>query len=388
MIHRIVRGRVPAKPHIAFEPDGKLAFEHCLTRQGFDGAYTIMYHRQPPHWVAADEDRGPHPGWAEPRWDGDLQRRHFRTAGVPEGGTPFLSRRLMLANPDLGVWLGRPTESEPTLVANADADELTYVHRGRGRLECPLGVVPFGPEDYLYVPRSLPHRLILDEPAYLMILEGRSYIDLPKQFRNPSGQLAMDAPYSHRDFREPEWPEGGPAALQAPRRLLVLRNHRLTAFDEANDPFDVIGWDGQVWPFVFPIRAYQPKTGLIHLPPTIHITFAGGGFVVCSFVPRLLDYHERAIPCPYAHSSVDCDEIIFYSDGDFTSRTGVEVGSVTLHPTGLPHGPHPGRYEGSIGVKHTDELAVMVDTFKQLLPTEHACAVEDRGYNLSWVKGS
>ncbi len=388
MIHRIVRGRVPAKPHIAFEPDGALAFEHCLTRQGFDGAYTIMYHRRPPHWVTADEDRGPHPGWAEARWDGDLQRRHYRTAGVPEGGTPFLGRRLMLANPDLGVWIGRPTESEPTLVANADADELTYVHRGRGRLECPLGVLPFGPEEYLFVPRSLPHRLVLDEPAYLMVMEGRSYIDLPKQFRNPSGQLTMDAPYSHRDFREPEWPADGPASLGAPRRLLVLKNGRLTAFDEANDPFDVIGWDGQVWPFAFPIRAYQPKTGLIHLPPTIHITFAGGGFVVCSFVPRLLDYHERAIPCPYAHSSVHCDEIIFYSDGDFTSRKGIETGSVTLHPPGLPHGPHPGRYEGSIGVKRTDELAVMVDTFKQLLPTEHAAAVEDRGYNLSWIQGS
>jgi homogentisate 1,2-dioxygenase len=197
----------------------------------------------------------------------------------------------------------------------------------------------------------------------------------------------MDAPYSHRDFIEPVWPEGGPASLGAPREQVVMHGGRLSRLQWANDPFDVVGWDGQVWPFAFPIRAYQPKTGMVHLPPTTHITFAGAGFVVCSFVPRMVDWHPQAIPCPYPHSSVDCDEAIFYVDGNFTSRRGVGPASVTLHPVGVPHGPHPGRYEGSIGAKRTDELAVMFDTFSPLLPTAHARSVEDPGYSQSWVGG-
>ncbi|MGV8041295.1 MAG: flavin reductase [Thermoanaerobaculaceae bacterium] len=285
------------------------------------------------------------------------------------------------------MWLGRPDRDDATLVANADGDELTFVHEGAGRVESPLGVLDFEPGDYVFVPRSLLHRWRLDRPAYLLTIEARSWVDLPRQFRNPVGQLTMDAPYSHRDFREPRWPEGGPATLGAPREALVYRQGRLSRFEHAHDPFDVVGWDGQVWPYAFPIRAFQPKTGLVHLPPTIHITFAGQGFVVCSFVPRVVDFHPEAIPCPYPHSSVDCDEIIFYAAGNFTSRRGIEPGSVTLHPVGVPHGPHPGRYEASIGTTRTSELAVMVDTFSPLGVTAHARAVEDGGYNRSWAFG-
>ncbi len=387
MIHRLQRGQVPPKHHTAFRPEGgDLAYEHCFTREGFNGPYTILYHRKPPHWIETEEDLGPHPGAGEPGWDGALRRRHFLTGKMASGGQVFLSRRLLLSNPDLGVWVGHADADDETLVSNADSDELVFVQSGSGRLESPLGVLPFSAEDYVYIPRSLVHRWRLDCPVSLLVLEGRSWIDVPKQFRNASGQIRMDAPYSHRDFRSPEWPDGGPEALNAPRRLLTLRGGRLTAFELAHDPFDVVGWDGQVWPFAFPIRAFQPKTGLVHLPPTIHTTFAGGGFVVCSFVPRLVDYHEKAIPCPYPHSSVDCDEIIFYVEGNFTSRKGVGPGSISLHPTGLPHGPHPGTYEASIGTSRTEELAVMVDTFKPLEPTGHARAVEDAGYNRSWVK--
>jgi homogentisate 1,2-dioxygenase len=174
--------------------------------------------------------------------------------------------------------------------------------------------------------------------------------------------------------------------MQAPKRLVLKRGQQLTEFEQAHDPFDLIGWDGVVWPFAFPIRAYQPKTGLVHLPPTIHITFAGHGFVICSFVPRVVDFHEKAIPCPYPHSSPSCDELLFYVDGNFTSRKGVGRGSISLHPTGLPHGPHPGMYEASIGSTRTSELAVMVDTFSPLLPTDHARQIEDRDYNQSWVR--
>jgi homogentisate 1,2-dioxygenase len=388
MIHRLQRGAVPGTPHTVFKVDGEQAYEHCFTRRGFEGTYTIMYHRKPPHWVREEEDVGQHPGVAEPTWDGAVRRRHFLSGKLALGGDPFSSRRLVMANNDLGVWIARPDRDDPTLVSNADADELTFVHEGSGRVETPLGVVPFSAGDYVYMPRALPHRWRLDGPAFLLVLDARSWIDVPQQFRNPSGQLRMDAPYSHRDFKEPNWPKGGPATLSAPRQHRILRQGRVSRVEWSNDPFDVIGWDGQVWPFAFPIRAYKPKTGMIHLPPTTHITFAGGGFVVCSFVPRVVDWGPQAIPCPYPHSSVDCDEVIFYVDGKFTSRRGVGPASLTLHPVGIPHGPHPGRYEGSVGTTRTDELAVMFDTFSPLLPTDNARSVEDPGYNLSWIRGT
>ncbi len=386
MIHRTRRGQIPDKPHTVFEVDGRLAWEHCFTREGFEGPHTIMWHREPPHWVEGEEDLGAHPGLAETSWEGPLRRCHYLTGRMPAGGTPLLARRLLAANADIGVWIARPDRSEPTLVANAEADELTFVHSGSGRVECPLGVLGFGPKDYVYLPQGLPHRFVLDGPAHLLVVECRSSLRVPRQYRCPEGQLTMYAPYTHHDFREPEFPEDGLSRLDAPRRLVVQRGGRLTGFDLRHDPFDVVGWDGQVWPFVFPILAFQPKTGQIHLAPTIHTTFAGSGYVVCSFVPRLVDFHERAIPCPYPHSSPDCDEILFYVEGNFTSRKGVGPGSVTLHPRGLPHGPHPGTYEASIGSTRTDELAVMVDTFKPLEPTRFALAAEDRGYNTSWVR--
>ncbi len=386
MIHRLMRGQIPDKPHTVHEVDGALTFEHCFTRAGFESLYTILWHRRPPHWVQSEEDLGRHPGWAEARRTGALRRCHYQSSGLPEGGAPFLSRRLLFANSDIGVWLGRPRESEPTLVANADGDELTFVHEGSGRVECALGVLPFSARDYVYVPQGMPHRFVLDGPSLLLTVEARSPLRVPKQYRSPEGQLTMYAPYTHHDFVPPSWPDGGPETLGAPRRLIVQNGGMLTAFELAHDPFDVVGWDGWMWPFAFPILAFQPKTGLVHLAPTIHTTFAGNGYVVCSFVPRMVDFHERAIPCPYPHSSPDCDEVLFYVAGNFTSRKGVGPGSLTLHPRGLPHGPHPGTYEASIGSSRTDELAVMVDTFKPLQPTPFADAVEDGDYNRSWVR--
>jgi homogentisate 1,2-dioxygenase len=386
MIHRITRGQIPSKPHTVFEVDGRMTFEHCITRAGFESIYTIAWHRTPPHWVASEEDLGRHPGWADAAWQGPLRRSHYLTADLATGGTPFLGRKLMFANSDMGVWFGRPVDSEPTLVANADGDELVFVHEGSGRVECPLGAIVFSAQDYVYVPQGMPHRWLLDGPAHLMTMEARSPLRVPKQYRAPEGQLSMYAPFTHHDFAEPVWPDGGPEAMAAPRRLVVQSGGRLTAFELANDPFDVVGWDGQLWPFAFPIRAFQPKTGLVHLPPTIHTTFAGPGYVVCSFVPRMVDYGDGAIPCPYPHSSPDCDEILFYVEGNFTSRKGVGPASVTLHPRGLPHGPHPGTYEASIGTTRTDELAVMVDTFKPLMPTANAFAIEERDYNTGWIR--
>ncbi len=386
MIHRLQRGTVPDKPHTVFAPEGELSFEHCITRQGFDGAYTIVYHKRPPHWVAAEEDLGLHPGLGRSLTDLPLARRHYRTPALHAPGSPSMGRKLLMSNAEVGVWMVHADQDDETLFQNGDGDELVYVHRGSGRVDSPLGVLAFRSEDYVYVPRGLPVRWRLNEPSELFIVEGRSYIDLPPQARNHTGQLKMDAPFTHRDFRPPVWPDGGPASLGAPRRIVAMRNQRLTAFDLPHDLFDVYGWDGQMWPFAFPIRAFQPRTGLVHLPPTIHTTFVGGGFVVCSFVPRMTDFHEKAIPCPYPHSAPDCDEILFYVAGNFTSRKGIDAGSISLHPAGLPHGPHPGTYEASIGTRRTDEMAVMVDTFRPLVPTDHAVAIEEAGYNLGWVR--
>jgi homogentisate 1,2-dioxygenase len=386
MIHRLQRGIVPPKPHTVFRPEGNgLAFEHCFTRQGFEGAYTIMYHRKPPHWIEGERMIGPHPGIAPLEWDGAMRRRHFRAADMAVGGSPFMGRQLFLGNSDIGMWIARPTESDPTLCVNADADELTFVFQGKGRLDSPLGTVPFKEGDYVYVPRGLPHRFVLAQPSFFFIMEGKPFIDLPAQFRSHAGQIKMDAPYSHRDFVAPEWPEAGVSSLGAPLTVRTLRLGHVTEHVLMNDPFDLYGWDGQVWPFAFPILAYQPKTGLVHLPPTTHITFAGQGFVICSFVPRKTDFHPEAVPCPYPHSSPSCDEVLFYVSGNFTSRKGIGPGSVSLHPTGVTHGPHPGTYEASVGTDRTSELAVMVDTFQPLLPTKMARSLEDPEYNRSWA---
>lgn len=384
MIHRLQMGQVPAKPHTVFKPEGQLAFEHCFTRQGFDGSYSMLYHRKPPHWIETQEERGLHPGRAEPEAVGRPLRRHFQTQLISAQGEAFLSRELLLVNPDLGIWFAAADRADTTLACNADGDELVYVFAGSGVLRSPFGALRYGPGDYVGVPRGVIHRWEPDEPSRLLVLEGRSWIDTPRQYSNPAGQLKMDAPYSHRDFRAPDWLADNCSGH--PRDVLVKRQDHLHYQLYAHHPFDVLGYDGMVWPFAFNIRDFQPKTGLVHLPPTVHATFAGGGFLVCSFVPRLVDFHPQAIPCPYPHSSVDCDEFLFYVEGNFTSRKGIGAGSISLHPAGLPHGPHPGTYEASIGSRRTDEYAVMVDTFKPLLPTARASGIEDTDYQMSWMR--
>jgi len=386
MLHRLQCGSVPAKPHTAFYQQEALVFEHCFTRQGFDGTYSMLYHRQPPHWIDSQEELGRHPGYSEAEAVSRPLRRHFLSGQVVNGGSAFLGRELILCNADLGVWFAVADQPEPSLSCNADGDELVYVLAGRGQVHTPYGVLDYQAEDYVYLPRAVIHRWVPSEPSRLLIMEGRSWIDIPAQFRNPAGQLKMDAPYSHRDFHAPQWAED--LSSGQPQTVIVKRQDHLMQQVYTHHPFDVIGWDGQLWPYTFPIRNFQPRTGLIHLPPTVHTTFAGGGFVICSFVPRMVDFHPQAIPCPYPHSSVDCDEVLFYVAGNFTSRKGVGPGSLSLHPAGLPHGPHPGTYEASIGSRETNEMAVMIDTFKPLLPTLRATAIEDPTYQSSWIQKS
>lgn len=387
MIDRMQSGLVPAKPHTVFkDASGQVLYEHCFTRQGFEGAYSILYHQHHPSrqtaWRASTR------GWpkAEAAHPDVLTRRHYVSPRVKAGGCMLDARQPILFNTDLTVLVARPTEDDDLFFSNADADELHFIHEGAGIVETIHGLLPFTSGDYVMLPRGVLHRWTWTSPGFVFSTHGNGFIDIPSNFRNQYGQLKMDAPYSHRDFGRPQWPAEGLAERMkdAPRTIVVKRGGAFHEYDSEHSPLDIIGWDGYVWPYTFAIEKYQPKTGLVHLPPTIHTTFVGNKFVVCSFVPRVTDFHPEALPCPYPHSSVDCDEAIFYVRGNFTSRKGVGPGSVSLHPAGVVHGPHPGAYEASIGTKRTDELAVMLDTFSPLIPTVQAVGIEDTEYMASW----
>ncbi|MCG8409327.1 MAG: homogentisate 1,2-dioxygenase [Phycisphaerales bacterium] len=390
MIHYMRMGKLPPKPHIAFYDDGKLLMEQCHTREGFEGPYSTLYFKTPPTDENAVEKMGI-PGFCpfEPLAEQPLYRRHIRTQDLKLQGDFLDARRVLLFNADVQMSMVKPTETSERFFSNGDGEELYFVYQGSGRFETMFGILPFRERDYVIIPRSTPYRIHWDGDApQFFVFEGRGFIDIPKEFRNRAGQITDYAPFSHRDFRGPESLLAYDERLhgKAPFKMVIKREDTLTVHLTQHFPYDVVGWDGSVWPVAFNIHDYQPKTGLVHLPPTIHITFAGNEFVICSFVPRKVDYHEKAIPCPYGHASVHMDEILFYVDGNFTSRKGIDSGSISLHPAGIPHGPHPGMYEKSIGTQRTSELAVMCDTYKQLRLTTAAHEIEDKDYHLTWVE--
>ena len=391
MLDRMTAGVVPAKPHTALRDDtGHLRYEECLTRDGFDGPYTILYHQHRPH---TQEVVPVEHGWRLPAGalgsggapaSPPLMRRHYRSQdlGRRGGGPPVDARLPLLFNPDVTISVMFPELADPVYFSNGDADDLYFIFAGGGTLRTPLGDLAFQASDYVFVPRGLPHRFLLEPgPQYWLSIECSAGFGLPRQWRNEVGQLRMDAPYSHRDFRRPDF--RGPFE-EGLRDLLVKRHSAFHGFRYQYSPLDVVGWDGTVYPWAFPIMRFQPRVGQVHLPPTVHGTFAARGALICSFVPRPLDFHPDAIPCPYPHGSVSCDEIIFYCRGNFTSRRGVGPGSISHHPAGILHGPHPGAYEESIGARATDELAVMLDTYAPLRATEAAGGVEDPGYHDSF----
>ena len=385
MLGRIVRGEVPRKHHVAFrDVEGRLRWEECFTRAGFDGPYTIAYHLRRPHAQHLAELSH---GWEVPAPSPPrrLAKRHYRTQDLPaRTGPPIDARVPLLANGDVVIGLVTPTAEDPVYFANGDADDLYYVFEGGGLLRSPLGDLRFEKDDYVYVPRGMKHRFIPDpRPQRWLSLECTGGVGLPKQWRNETGQLRMDAPFCERDFRLPEFK--GPLD-EGIRDELVKRNGAFHGFRNDDSPLDVIGWDGAVYPLAFPILNFQPRAGLVHLPPTWHGTFAAKGALICSFVPRVLDFAEDAIPCPYPHASVAVDEVLFYVRGEFTSRRGVGPGSISHHPAGTMHGPHPGAYEGSIGAKTTQELAVMLDCYAPLSATPAATGIEDPGYQESFIR--
>jgi homogentisate 1,2-dioxygenase len=379
-------GEVPAKHHIALrDREGRLRWEECLTRDGFEGPYTILYHERRPHEQSAVKSAH---GWTLPSGAESappLAKRHYRSQDLARRTGPAIDARVpLLFNEDVVLSVLHPSESDPAYFVNADGDDLFYVFEGGGLLRTMLGDVRFEKDDYVFVPKGLLHRFVLDAPQYWLSIECLGGLHLPKQWRNEVGQLRMDAPFCHRDFRRPTFE--GPRD-ESIRTSVVKRAGAFHAFSHPHTPLDAVGWDGTVYPWAFPILNFQPRAGLVHLPPTWHGNFAARGALVCSFVPRVVDFHPESIPCPYPHSSVDVDEFIFYSRGNFTSRKGVGPGSISHHPPGIPHGPHPGAYEASIGATRTDELAVMLDCARPLRATREALGVEDARYHQSFVAG-
>jgi homogentisate 1,2-dioxygenase len=391
VLDRIVQGEVPAKHHLALrDAEGRLRHEEATTRGGFDGPYTLAYHLHRPHATRAMATTH---GWPAPTSPADpaassphlahLARRHYRTPALHLPAGPAVDARVpLLWSEDLTLGLAAPTAEDPVYFRNGDGDELFFIQEGGGLLRSPLGDLPFRRDDYLVVPRGLDHRFLPGPGAQRWLWLEVADLHLPAQWRNPAGQLRMDAPYCHRDFRRVEWQ---PPRDEGLRELVVKRGGAFHGLRLDHSPLDVVGWDGAVYPFVFPILCFQPRVGLVHLPPTWHGTFAARGALICSFVPRPLDFHPEAVPCPYPHASVDVDELLFYVRGEFTSRRGVGPGSISHHPAGVVHGPHPGAYEGSVGARRTEELAVMLDCTRPLRPTAAALGIEDPGYDESFA---
>ena len=383
MPHYFRLGKLPPKRHTQFRrPDGELYSEEVIGAEGFSGISSIAYHIHPPTVVERVEEPIPNP--VEYVDETFIQHRHVRGAEVPSSGSWLESRNYVMGNEDVRLALCSPTEPMGYFYKNAIADEVVFVHDGEGTLESPFGVLEFREGDYVHVPRTVTHKWNFHGPKEprLLVIESFSEVKYPRRYRNEFGQLLEHSPFCERDIRPPQelvsHDEEGEFEIRIAKHGVY---HRLFY---RYHPFDLVGWDGYMYPYAFSIHEFEPITGRVHQPPPVHQTFAGRNFVICSFVPRKYDYHPLAIPAPYSHSNIDSDEVLYYVEGDFMSRKGIERGSFTLHPGGIPHGPHPGTVEASIGKEGTEELAVMVDTFRPLRLTRSAVSAEDVDYILSW----
>jgi homogentisate 1,2-dioxygenase len=378
-------GKIPRKRHIAFRrPDGALYAEQLVGNEGFTGPSSLLYHVRPPTTVKSA--RRIRDVKYEADTDQTLKHRHFRTARLPRGGSPTLDRTPLLFNDDVAMLYSQPDKQDAHFYRNAQGDEVVYVAEGEGTLETQFGNMPITPGDYLVIHRGILHRYVFTKPAKLLIFESRGYVRTPSRYRNDYGQIVEGAPYSERDFRVPR--ELVTHDETGDFQIVVKQYNGLNEFILDHHPFDVVGWDGMFYPWAFNINDFEPIVGRVHQPPPVHQTFQGDGFVICSFCPRPFDFHPEAVPAPYNHSNVDSDEVIFYASSEFMSRKGIEYGSITHHPDGIPHGPHPGRAEASIGAKGTDELAVMMDSFRPLRVAKAVLPIEDAGYQTSWFNAS
>jgi homogentisate 1,2-dioxygenase len=378
-------GEIPSKRHKVFrKPSGELYAEELMGNMGFIGPSSLLYHVRRPtavRDVKVVKEFKPTSASPEP-----LRHRHFRTSQLAgNSGDVFVDRVPLLFNADVALSIARPSSGTSAFYRNAQGDEVVYVSQGQGTLESPFGNLDFTPGDYVVIPRGILHRYSFATPPdpVLLVIESSGYVRTPKRYRNEYGQLIESSPYSERDFRLPQDLETHDE--KGDFQILVKKGNMLTQMVLAYHPFDVAGWSGYYYPWALNIHDFEPRVGRFHLPPPTHQTFEGDGFVVCSFCPRPFDFDPEAVPAPYVHSNVMSDEVLYYANSEFMSRKGIEYGSVTLHPDGLAHGPQPGRTEASIGQKETNELAVMVDTFRALQVSEQAVAIEDPNYYLSWL---
>lgn len=378
-------GHIPKKRHTVFRnASGELYHEELVGTEGFSGDASLVYHLNPPTMVK--ELGKPH--WARPEvaLEENLRALSFGGMDVELEADYIQSRKVFFFNDDLHIGVSAPLESMKNyFFKNADSDEMLFIHKGKGKCKTMYGSISFEYGDYVIIPRGTVYTLEFESSDNkILFIESHSPIRLPKRYRNDSGQLLEHSPFCERDFKLPQnletFDEKGEFKIMIKKRGLIY------PYVYATHPFDLIGWDGYNYPYAFSIFDFEPITGRIHMPPPIHQQFEGRNFVICSFVPRLYDYHPDAIPAPYHHSNIDSDEILYYVDGDFMSRNNIKQGQFTLHPAGIPHGPHPGAIERSIGKKETQELAVMIDPFNPLKITVDAMKYEVKDYYKSWMK--
>ncbi len=384
MPHYHKLGKVPPKRHIVFrKPNGDLYAEEVVSTEGFSDLYSVVYHVYPPTQVLKiDEPISVAP---EIAYEKNMQHRSFKGFNVNPEEDYLDSRKPVLVNNDCHISLAAPKKStKDYFFKNSSADEMIFVHKGEGTLKTIYGNLSFSYGDHLIIPRGTIYQLdFTTTDNRLFIVESFSPLRFPKRYMNKVGQLLEHSPFYERDIRKPE--ELVTIDEKGDFLVFIKRGDLVYPYHYASHPFDLIGWDGYHYPYALSIHDFEPITGRIHQPPPVHQTFETPGFVTCAFVPRLYDYHPESIPAPYHHSNVDSDEVLYYVDGDFMSRNNIQKGQITLHPIGIPHGPHPGAIERSIGQKETQELAVMVDTFKPLMITKAALDIEDKDYYKSWL---
>ena len=377
-------GKIPPKRHTTFEnPKGGLYQEELFGTAGFVGMSSLIYHLYPPTVVnEIKQVKDVSPKIASKK---NMKALSFQGFSLPAHDDYLESRKTLFVNNDLHIGLMAPKAfSKDYFYKNADADEMLFVHVGSGVLKTMYGNIPFEYGDYIIIPKGTIYQIDFDtQDNRLLYVESFSPIVTPKRYRNNFGQLLEHSPFCERDFKLPQHLET--IDEKGNFKIMIKKQGMLWEYIYGNHPFDVVGWDGFNYPYAFSIHDFEPITGRIHQPPPVHQNFEGNGFVVCSFVPRLYDYHPKSIPAPYHHSNIDSEEILYYVDGDFMSRNNIEKGQLTLHPGGIPHGPHPGAIERSIGLKETEELAVMIDPFRPVMITEDAMNLEVDDYYKSWL---
>lgn len=379
-------GKIPDKRHIVFrDSEGKLYNEELVGTQGFSSLSSLVYHIYPPTRVIKTEK--PYSVAPKIAIENNMRMLSFSGFDIPQEADYIESRKVLFVNNDLHIGLAAPTSTPDYFFKNADADELIFVHKGSGTLTTMFGDIDFEAHDYLVIPRGTIYKIEFDtDDNRFLFIESFSPVVTPRRYRNEFGQLLEHSPFCERDIKRPV--ELKTYDVEGEFPIMIKKRGEIFPYTYANHPFDVVGWDGYHYPYAFNIHNFEPITGRIHMPPPIHQNFEGNNFVVCSFVPRLYDYHPQAIPAPYHHSNIDSDEILYYVEGNFMSRNNIKPGQLTLHPAGIPHGPHPGAIERSIGQKETHELAVMIDPFKPVMITQAAVEYEVDEYYLSWIKNN